>query len=472
MRRLFNLITLLLLVLPLSSAEASSPSSSEAATSNPAEYQTHIPTFSVISVVQNGEATIKTINFPKEIDFNVTMGVIKSKGIGGTVVGTQNSGAGGSFIASFPIPEDLYSEEIISIRLQSLSSGHYAYNWFYNTDGDVEPESAITSLPAGVYPTFDILNRVSNVSVTIRTQNLTAEDVYIVTMGLQGTNGVGGIIAASQETGPGGSLDATYTIPAELKGRNKISIRLASPLSGYYAYNIFENKLTAEEQALAESNGVKSLPAGVIPTFTIDQVIGGTSVTISGKNFTLNDTYTVLINDYGTLGVGGASIASQETGETGIFTATYEIPAGFQATPKIAIRLESDNTGYYSYNWFENTTILDEGGGAELMPAPALPPGIYPSIEITAVIEDDSVTIHGLNFTMNDSYSVLMGAAGTQGIGGIIASSFSTDETGEFTETFSIPLALQGTDEITVRFESLTTPYFAYNIFTNEDTTE
>ncbi len=56
-----------------------------------------IPTFSIVSVVTDSTVTIKTYNFPKDLDFKVTMGLYGTKGVGGTLVSTTNSGAGGSF---------------------------------------------------------------------------------------------------------------------------------------------------------------------------------------------------------------------------------------------------------------------------------------------------------------------------------------------------------------------------------------
>jgi hypothetical protein len=78
------------------------------------------------------------------------------------------------------------------------------------------------------------------------------------------------------------------------------------------------------------------------------------SVTINGINFTSNDTYTVMMGDYGTMGIGGVVSGSQSTGASGSFTGTYSIPAAFHGDDRIAIRLESDTTAYYSYNWFWN----------------------------------------------------------------------------------------------------------------------
>jgi hypothetical protein len=223
------------------------------------------PFTSILNVAGGTEVTLQTFNFPADKDFIVTMGKIGTRGIGGTVVGIQNSGAGGSFIASYPIPAALAGDAMISIRMQSTSSGHYAYNWFHNSDGNVPvvygaaiPTTGISSLsdtiltstnstasaptlPLGLFPTFSITAVQADNTVTITTYNLAAGDTYMVYIGAYGTLGIGGVQVESVESGAGGSLTVTITIPVEWYGADKLAIRLESALSGYFAYNWFEN---------------------------------------------------------------------------------------------------------------------------------------------------------------------------------------------------------------------------------------
>jgi hypothetical protein len=60
-------------------------------------------------------------------------------------------------------------------------------------------------------------------------------------MGAYGTRGQGGIAVGTFASNAGGSLAATFTIPAALKGYDRIAIRMQSPTSGYYSYNWFWN---------------------------------------------------------------------------------------------------------------------------------------------------------------------------------------------------------------------------------------
>src|SRR5512135_1424939 len=108
-----------------------------------------IPTFSIVSVDKDVSVTIKTANFPADQTFTVRMGVIGTKGIGGTVVGTTDSGAGGSFEATYDIPLSLQGAAMIAIRMDS-PQGFFSFNWFVNNTSAVAP----TPEPFKGIPTF------------------------------------------------------------------------------------------------------------------------------------------------------------------------------------------------------------------------------------------------------------------------------------------------------------------------------
>lgn len=91
------------------------------------------------------------------------------------------------------------------------------------------------------------------------------------------------------------------------------------------------------------------------PAFAIVNVVRSQSVTIRGNNFPANTAFEVLMGNYGTLGVGGTTVQTLNSGAGGVFTATYAIPAVYSNTAQIAIRLQSAS-GYYAYNWFYNAT--------------------------------------------------------------------------------------------------------------------
>lgn len=199
-----------------------------------------IPTITITAVVTNTSVSIKTHNFPANDTFNVLMGTYGTAAVNGTKVGTLASGAGGTLTATYNIPSNLVGRSKIAIRLESPTSGYFAYNWFWNsTTGGSTGGGGIPGYSG--FPTFSIASVVRNTSVTISGVNFPPNDAFTVTMGPMGTKGIGGYVVGTLNTGAGGSLTATYSIPAALAGSTQISIRAQSPTSGYFAYNWFWN---------------------------------------------------------------------------------------------------------------------------------------------------------------------------------------------------------------------------------------
>ncbi len=203
---------------------------------------TGIPTFQIMYLVKNATVTIKTNNFPAKKTFTVRMGKYGTQAIGGTVVGSTYSENGGTFTISYNIPAALKGESRIAIRLDSTTGGYSSYNWFWN-----DPSTTGTGGTGGpaVYtgtPTIRISAVVKDDKVTITTNNFPTNRDFVVRMGKYGTLGVGGIVVATTNSSPGGTLSFTYAIPAALKGESRIAIRLDSTTGGFYSYNWFFNK--------------------------------------------------------------------------------------------------------------------------------------------------------------------------------------------------------------------------------------
>lgn len=161
-----------------------------------------------------------------------------TRGVGGVKVDQIKTGSGGSFKATFPIPDSLKGERQIAIRLESPTSGFFAFNWFYNSTGKGSSGGGTTP---GTIPTISIASVVKNKSVTINAHNFPASTQFDVLMNYMGTRGVGGIKVDTINSGAGGSFTATFSVPAALKGQFQIAIRLQSSKTGFFAYNWFYN---------------------------------------------------------------------------------------------------------------------------------------------------------------------------------------------------------------------------------------
>ena len=306
-----------------------------------------IPTISITSVDVGKTVTIQTANYPASDTYNVYMNYFGTRGVGGTLVTTVNSGTGGTQSFTFTIPDKFKNEQLIAIRLESPSSGFYSFNWFYNQTATPGVPNSGGPYPTTI-PTISIVSVDAGKTVTIQTNNYPANDSFDVLMGKYGTLGIGGTKVTTINSGTGGAQTFTFTIPDGLKADAKIAIRLQSPSSGYFSYNWFTNQTSA---GVPTTGG--TYPT-TIPTFSIDSVVKDSTVTIVTKNFPASDTFTVTMGKFGTLGVGGATVTSVGSGTGGTQTFTFNIPASLKGESRIAIRLQSPTSGYFSYNWFYN----------------------------------------------------------------------------------------------------------------------
>ena len=116
---------------------------------------------------------------------------------------------------------------------------------------------------------------------------------------------------------------------------------------------------------------------------------------------------------YGTLGIGGIVVATTNSGAGGAFQATYNIPDALKGSQRIAIRMDASG-GFFAYNWFWNNTA----GGPTNTPGPTTIPGTgytgIPTFSIQGVVRDSTVTVLTNNYPANQTFTVRMGAFGTQ----------------------------------------------------------
>ena len=309
------------------------------------------PTFSISEVKTDESVTILTNNMPANKNFNVLMGEIGTKGIDGIIVATLNSDKGGSFLATFPIPEQLKGRAQIAIRLEGTDNPYYAYNWFWNdAKNGTWPEDYPPAQPptcACNIPTFSIKSVVKGEDVTITTYNFPKNVEFTVLMGKMWTRGINGIEVATLNSGEGGSFEATFDIPAELANEERIAIRLEGT-GGYYAYNWFWNN-TASTPPAEPVDGYSGYPY-----FFITAVEKDTTVSIKAYNLPKGTDFTVLMGKMWTMGINGIEVTTLNSGEGGTLEATFAIPAELAGEQRIAIRLQGEV--YYAYNWFWNNT--------------------------------------------------------------------------------------------------------------------
>lgn len=308
-------------------------------------------------------------------------------------------------------------------------------------------------------PMISILGVTEDEKVTIETENFPANREFVALMGPFGTEGVDGVKVGTINSGNGGSLKFTFNIPASLQGESPIAIRLESTTGSYYAYNWFSNTSFGTHTDGTPADETSS-PADII----VASVKKDALVIIKGVDFPSDETFTVLMGDEGSKGIGGEEVGVLELNGETTFIESYNIPNSLQGEPKLDIRFESTESNLALFTTFENQTgasggtdeDYNDGGSSDI-----------PTIAILSVKEDESVTLKTHNFPAGREFEVLMGEMGTRGIGGIKVTTFSSGDGGSMTKTFSIPDALKGEAQIAIRLQTPDGVYFAYNWFYN-----
>jgi hypothetical protein len=303
---------------------------------------------------------------------------------------------------------------------------------------------------ASTIPTFSIVSVDVDQSVTIKTSNFPADRTFTARMGIIGTRAIGGTIVGKLESEDGGTLTATFNIPDGLKGAYQIAIRLDSTTGGYYAYNWFYNATpTATSTPVPTPTPGTPVPTPYtgIPTFSLQSVIEGESVTVLTDNFPANRTFTVRMDVRGNRAIGGTVVGTLESEEGGALTATFDIPDSLASTPQIAIRMDSTTGGFYAYNWFYNTTAP-----VSETPAPNPIPGYtgIPTFSIASVVGGESITILTKNFPSNQTFTARMAVRGKRAIGGTVVGTLESAAGGALTATFDIPDDLTSTPQIAI----------------------
>lgn len=211
----------------------------------PPEY-TGIPTISINSVAPGVSVTLTTNNFPPNQVFDVTQGLMGTAGVNGIKVGEINSGDGSAQTVTFGIPAELAAQTQIAIRAQTRHANpFYAFNWFWNvsTGTGGQPTPPVVTPPVTGIPTIQICSVVRDQQIVFQTANYPANMNFTVTMGPMFTQGLGGAISGTFNSGAGGTLRQTMPIPNEVKGLDQISLRVQG--SPQYSYNWFWNTTTS-----------------------------------------------------------------------------------------------------------------------------------------------------------------------------------------------------------------------------------
>jgi hypothetical protein len=162
----------------------------------------------------------------------VSMGPDNPKAFKGTYVGTFKTDVGGHLKLTLNIPAKLKGVDRIGIRVVEKGTAQALYRSFWN----------INSGPKGYsdFPTVGISSYTPGKSIGLTTYNTPphlAFNVLMVPM-VRGER-VKAYKLGTWSTGTGGTLSATYNVPAELLRVKTFVIGLQDPNSGCFAYTIY-----------------------------------------------------------------------------------------------------------------------------------------------------------------------------------------------------------------------------------------
>ena len=201
--------------------------------------------------------------------------------------------------------------------------------------------------------TFGITKVVKDDTVQIQTRNLPSNVLLDARMGRKVNGAYEWSNVGMLDTDIGGSIFATFNIPAQFAGESRIIMRLVQEKKNG---NVVVDQPFANATTTGGTGGGKYWYYGGIPTIWIVSVVRNSQVTFRTNNFPPNLTFDVLMGPMGTRGVGGYHVGTLNSGSGGVMNATYPIPAQLANHNRISIRTQNRPTGYYSYNWFYNNT--------------------------------------------------------------------------------------------------------------------
>jgi len=184
---------------------------------------------------EDASVTLQGKNLVTYSSYSIYLSNYKSKQPVSYKVGTVTTDKYGAFKETYNIPKNLYDVGVIKVMITN-GKGDVASNWFYNmttseNTGGIDSKTlsfTITSVKAGK-------------TVTIKATNLLPNIRYKVFIGRQTTLGIGGILVGSLISEKGGTVTATFDIPAELAQRSNLALRVQNTNLNLAAYKIFGN---------------------------------------------------------------------------------------------------------------------------------------------------------------------------------------------------------------------------------------
>ena len=214
-------------------------------------------------------------------------------------------------------------------------------------------------------------------------------------------------------------------------------------------------------------------------TTTIVGVDRNDSVYVRLENFPSDETFYVMMNRNGTLGLGGDLSSKITTNSGGTFYAQFPIPEELANEDIINIRFENVEGSYdppYNYFYNDDTDFYQYSSkywdGSDDTTYNHLENG-FPTFTVTAVNAGATITVVTANFPSDVRWAVYMKDGALADENWYEVTGFTSDG-GVQTLTLSIPSDLQYKDKIAIKFYCMdyvlgTYDFVTYNLVDNRD---
>lgn len=305
--------------------------------------------FDIIAVKADESVTIRTKNFPANVDFTVRMDVAGNMAIDGIAVADVNSGKGGTFEATYKIPAEIKGTKTIAIRLES-SRGYYAYNWFNNRTQNNTNTGSTNTGKTTVGPYLAILSVKKDQSVTVEARGLPLNTSFKVRVGPFYTFAREYVVTQTVNTGGSSTIVFDVTLPDNVKGDDLIAIRIDG--GGRFAYNAFKN--TDAEYSSPSSSGSSSTSTNKPSGYSCSIISAGPAGSVTPVKSHFDATWE--IKNTGTKTWEVTEVDYKFVSGTKMQAKADRFDLGKTVKPGETVKIivdmiAPDTAGYYSANW-------------------------------------------------------------------------------------------------------------------------
>jgi hypothetical protein len=195
-----------------------------------------VPALKVKATVRDASLAIKASNLPANSQVDIYLASYGTGMTGGTKLASVKTGKTGVIDGYYNFPPALKGVDRLDLRLQIVNSSAYVYRWYWN----------ITSGPDGYsnLPKIVINSILKNTSVTVTVHNLPPNYVFDVLMSKSSDGRSKNYKTGTISSKAGGTVTATFNIPAELRQKTELTLFLQNATLGYYGMQTFPNVTT------------------------------------------------------------------------------------------------------------------------------------------------------------------------------------------------------------------------------------